>query len=546
MMTSQYPQTLTPKMVDGITGFRLCAYLMGLEGWRRGLVLKYYGDINKYSKIRTQGKKIIGRNYSLESENEIHYFNQSRGDIVSNEAVRVAQNKQTTKEYLNKYGVYTLPSKEFTKHDTDEEIIKATHEIVYPVIVKPTYGTLSKGVVLNIKNEYELADALNYVRNKLGFKNVIIERYFEGHDIRLYVVNDVTVAALKRVPAQVIGDGKSTIKELILQKNDSRENNPYLAARPIKIDNEVRKSLESNDYKLSSILESKKKILVKNKSTMDQGVDLYDITDSIQDHIKQLAIDTLKALPDIAHGSIDMLYDGNEAVVIEVNPSANISMHMFPTEGKPRNIPSYIMDFYFPETKGKALVNKYVYFDYLNIVGILTKNYTNYIEVKSLSSGPLHAMRYIVTGKIGKVGYMEWLKRQASLNNLHGYGRKLDNENVEIVVASNDTEKVKGLKKACMKGPKKAKVNNVSGSVFQGEIKFGFEIKSNKNIEDHDLTELHELKKKIETLEKKCGDLKRRESKYKKKYHAIENSKSWQITQPVRKAGALVRRISGR
>src|SRR5699024_9228697 len=243
-------------------------------------------------------------------------------------------------------------------------IIKKAHDIGYPVIVKPTYGSLSRGVVLNIQNEQQLKKALTKVRYNLGYKSVILEKYFEGDDIRLYVVNGKVVASLKRVPATIIGDGKSNVRELIKAKNKSREHNPYLSARPIKINDEVHEVLEAAGYNLESVLQEGKKLRVKYKSTMDKVVDLYDITEEIQNHVKQLAVDTLAALPDIIHGSIDMLYDGDNAVVIEVNPSANISMHMFPTEGKPRSIGKHLMDFYFPETKGKAEVHGNMYFDY--------------------------------------------------------------------------------------------------------------------------------------------------------------------------------------
>ncbi|MGP4072268.1 ATP-binding protein [Piscibacillus sp. B03] len=249
-MSKEKNQFVTSKMVEGITGFNLCAFLIGLEGWRRGLKLNYYVDIHQYSDIRTQGKKLIGRNYSFSSKDRTHYFNQSRGDKVCNEAVRIAQSKQLTKQYLKESGANILDSLQFDKSVTNDEIIEKSKTLGYPLIVKPTYGTLSKGVVINIKNDEELKEALKRVRNKLGFKNVIVEQYFNGDDIRLYVIEDKVVAGIKRVPAKVIGDGVSTIKELIDQKNESRKSNPYLAARPIKIDDEVYEVLQEQGYSL--------------------------------------------------------------------------------------------------------------------------------------------------------------------------------------------------------------------------------------------------------------------------------------------------------
>src|SRR5699024_3044668 len=117
-------------------------------------------------------------------------------------------------------------------------------------------------------------------------------------------------------------------------------------------------------------------------------------------------------------------------------------------------------------------------------------------------SGPLHAMRYTVTGKLNKVGYIKWLKRQASLNNLHGYGKKLSNRKIEVVAASDDLEKLNKFEKLCIKGPKWAKVDHVSSDIWNKEIMFGFEIQESENKTKqrkmkNELKELHELKKII-------------------------------------------------
>src|SRR5699024_5273609 len=91
------------------------------------------------------------------------------------------------------------------------------------------------------------------VRGKLGYKSIIVERYFEGDDIRLYVVKDQVVAAVRRIPAKVTGDGKKTIDKLIDIKNKSRIMNPYLNARKIKKNKENRKILNKKDEELDDM-----------------------------------------------------------------------------------------------------------------------------------------------------------------------------------------------------------------------------------------------------------------------------------------------------
>lgn len=541
------------KMLKDIKGFNLCAFLVGLEGWRRGLELTYYVDIHRNSNIHTQGKRLVGRNYSIANGEKIHYFNQSRGDMVDNETVKITNNKQKTKHYLEKAGISLLTGKEFEKEDSNEDIIKEAESIGYPVIIKPTNGSLSKGVILNIKNANELKDALVRVRNKMGYKRIILERYFTGDDIRLYVINEKVVAALRRLPAKVTGDGKHTIKELIEQKNESRKDNPYLAARPIKINRETRDVLKKYSYTVDTVLENGKTILVKNKSTMTQGVDLYDITYTVPSHVKQLAIDTLHALPNIVHGSIDMLFDGEKAYVLEVNASANISMHLFPTEGEPRNVPAHLIDFYFPETKDKSVQHTNMYFDYVNIIDMLQNNYTNSITINSLPDGEIHARRFIISGKVQKVGYRNWIRKKAIQRDIHGLARNLDDSTVEIVVASENPSNLERFKSLCKKGPKKAKVTSIKEYSWDEDLKSGFYVikenkkkkKDNKKIKEmkHKLMqEMNELKKIYHRLEMENEKLKNHVIKQEKEIEKIKNSTSWKVTTPLRKISDLSKR----
>src|SRR5699024_1824445 len=88
----------------------------------------------------------------------------------------------------------------------------------YPVVAKPTDGRLGKGVLTNLTNENELRDALNHLKDNLGYTDIIIEQYIKGDDTRVYVIDDKVAAAYKRIPLNVYGDGVSTISELVDEK----------------------------------------------------------------------------------------------------------------------------------------------------------------------------------------------------------------------------------------------------------------------------------------------------------------------------------------
>src|SRR5699024_6255976 len=150
--------------------------------------------------------------YSISDGNKTHHFSTTRGDFVSREAIDLTKNKQSAKEYLINGNVPTPLGKDFNKDIQDINVIEYAEDIGFPVVVKPLSGTGGKGVIANIKDKKDLEEALNYVRVKLNSPHIILEKYFKGEDYRLYVLGDKIVGAIKRIRANVKGDGKHTIK----------------------------------------------------------------------------------------------------------------------------------------------------------------------------------------------------------------------------------------------------------------------------------------------------------------------------------------------
>src|SRR5690625_127806 len=476
-MKDNFPKWLTKKMVRRISGFNLDAYLIALEGWRRGLTLNWYLDPAQETDLKIIGFFPLGKSFSLQSKENKHFFYRSRGDKVANEAVDIGTNKQQTREKLEKANVPTPKGKDFHINDL-EEMLKYAEQIGYPVVVKPTLGSLGKGVTTNIQSEAELIKAIEHVKD-IGYENIIIEEYFEGEDYRIYVVDGEVVAATKRVPANVVGDGKQTIEQLINEKNKLRNDNPYLRTKLIEIDDNLRKTLAKQDLDLSDIPEREERIYVRTVANISTGGDPVDVTETILPDIKDIAIKALAAIPNFTHGGIDILVDNvSECRVIEINPTAEISMHIFPIEGTPRNVPKYIIDYYFPETTGYPEENKMLYFDYRGIRRMLARGNVQNYQV-SKAPDKLFKTRYIVSGKVQKVAYRRWIRRQAVRRDLHGYTRNLKNGNV-VVVVGGDEKKVKDFKTICKQGPRRARVEEVKELTWEREIRAGFIIKKSK------------------------------------------------------------------
>src|SRR5699024_9022173 len=184
----------------------------------------------------------------------------------------------------------------------------------------------------------------------------VLEQHVEGREFRVYVVNDKGVAAYNRIPANITGDGESTIEELIKKKNLERRKNARLNSCLIDIDIEILKFIHKKGYSLESVPAKGEYLPLRQKTNVSSGVYPIDVTDTISEEIKQLAIDDVKAVPGLHHAGVDIIENATgkgkaPGYVIEINATAQIGGILFPLEGKARNIPAAIIDYYFPETK---------------------------------------------------------------------------------------------------------------------------------------------------------------------------------------------------
>lgn len=471
---------LTHEVVSDIHGFKLCSYLVALEGWRRGLTLKFYKDETDLCKLDRLNSSTHGKFFSLSSDKKTHYFFRSRGDLVVNKAVRICQNKEKTKALLKKGNVPVPLGEEFDIHK-QEDIINYAESIGYPVVLKPLNGSMGKGVYMDINNKEQLADAIENARTTYRFTDYLLEKYYPGKEYRVYVVGDKVIGATNRIPANIIGDGIHTVQALIEEKNEERKKNPYLAPKPIKMDYEVEKCLEKAGYNLDSIPKKGERVFLREKSNLSAGGDPIEATDELTEEVQQIAVNALKALPSIPHAGVDIIVNpdnSKEAVVLEINATAEIGFHSFPLKGEARDVPGAIIDYYFPETVGKEKSN--LYFDYNSLLEPLKTWAADEITVPKPPLGQIYGKKYIVTGKVHKVGYMTRIKRQALRRNLVGYAKKLSKNKVEVFVLSNKKSKVDDFADICRKGSRRSKVESMEEQHVDmtdyAPLKIGFEL----------------------------------------------------------------------
>ncbi|SFB27436.1 D-alanine-D-alanine ligase [Lentibacillus halodurans] len=499
-----------------ITGFgkKLSMYTIALEGWRRGLKLKFYTIDNPENKLKIR--------YSLSTEDREHKFESSKGDKTTELAYEICDNKFLTKEYLSKAGVPTPEGKRFSEETQDEEIINYANTLGFPLVLKPTNANGGKGVFSDIHSIESFKDALNYVRYELNYMEVIVETYVAGNEYRVVVVDNKVVGALNRVPANVTGNGTDTIRQLIRKKNSVRKGNPHLKSRNIKIDKPVTELLKANGYSLDSIPKEGEEIPLRLTSNLSTGGDSVDLTDVLSPELKKIAIDGTKAIPGLTVSGMDMIVNdkNNSGVIIEANTRPGLGGHLFPVQGKPRDIPKDIIDFYFPETKN--IKRSSLYFDFNSILEPLQNRTADTVEVSPVSQGEIFAKKYIVSGKVQNVGYKVWIKRQALLRRMHGFAEDIEDGSISIVVAGTDENAINEFKNVCLEGNPKSEVSNVTEEPWDAPLKIGFEINKKRSTEEIEQLELDNIQ-----MEKELHF-------YKKRYGQIKTSRFWRSTAPFR------------
>src|SRR5690625_4617591 len=426
---------LTNEMVAGARNNNLCSYLIALEGWRRGLTLKFYSKLVKQNSLHAPGLL-----FTLDDGKNIKTFYKSKGMDVKGKAFSIGGNKIKSKQLLGENDIPVPKGKIFKGENDEKDIIKFANIIGYPVVVKPSNAAQGKGVITNIENENYLKDTLRYVRNELGYKEIILEQCVKGEEFRVYVVKDKVISVLNRIPANVTGDGKHTIKELIKIKNKERKENPRLYNCMIKMDFEIKNILQKNNYQLESILPKGEQLFLRTKSNTSAGGDSMDVTESFPENIKELAIRTLKIIPNFPHGAVDLMIDfkndGKHIVnIIELTPVPQIGSAVFPMVGKGRDYPAAIIDYYFPNTIDKRNANANFYFDLNNILTPLMNRSASEVCVSPCPQNIGYQRKLILEGKVQGVGFRRFVRRKALEHNLYGYVLNRSDGRLEIVVS---------------------------------------------------------------------------------------------------------------
>lgn len=273
-------------------------------------------------------------------------------DMSSAIGEAIAQDKELTKKLLDAAGV-PVP---FGREVTDiEDAWLAMTEIATAVVVKPKDGNQGKGVSVNIQTREQLN--LAYAAAAAISEEVLVERFIPGSDFRLLVVGDKLVAAARREPPLVIGDGVKSVRALVEQVNvDPRRGAGHATSlTKIRIDDIALASLSEQHLTVDSIPSKGVRVVLRNNANLSTGGTATDVTDDVHPELAASAVAAAQMVGldicgvDVVCDSVLQPLDQQGGGVVEVNAAPGLRMHLQPSFGKGRAVGEAIVSSMFAD-----------------------------------------------------------------------------------------------------------------------------------------------------------------------------------------------------
>lgn len=300
--------------------------------------------------IRVNSESLVQLGYG---KNQVR-FRATMTDRTSSIAVDLASNKDETKKMLKDAAIPVAKGVCISDPDALEE---AVNTVGFPLVFKPLDGNHGKGATINVKTMEEAKEAFEHA--KKYSRKIIIEKFITGYDFRILVINNRFIAAALREPAHVIGDGKSTIQQLIDKENlDPRRGYGHEnVLTEISIDRETLDQLAKKGYTLDTILKKDELCYLKGTANLSTGGTSTDITDIVHPHnificeriSRVIGLDICGI--DIMASNLSEPLEVTGGVVLEVNAAPGFRMHLAPAKGLPRNVAAPVIDMLYPTGK---------------------------------------------------------------------------------------------------------------------------------------------------------------------------------------------------
>ncbi|HUY32225.1 MAG TPA: cyanophycin synthetase [Pirellulales bacterium] len=267
-------------------------------------------------------------------------------------AESIAQDKDLTRSMLRAVGV---PVPTGRPVESADDAWEAAREIGTPVVVKPQFGNQGRGVATCLTTCEQVHAAYEAARREGS--SIVVERHLAGADFRLLVVGHRLVAAARREPAQVVGDGRHTVAELVDQINaDPRRGNDHATPlSKIRLDPIAMGVLAEQGLAPTHVPPAGCKVLIRRNGNLSTGGSATDVTDLVHPEVAARAVEAARVVGldvagvDVIAMDISRSLEDQGGGVVEVNAAPGLRMHVEPSLGKPRPVGEAIVASLFAE-----------------------------------------------------------------------------------------------------------------------------------------------------------------------------------------------------
>ncbi|WP_448949492.1 bifunctional glutamate--cysteine ligase GshA/glutathione synthetase GshB [Latilactobacillus sakei] len=344
----QFKRELTEKpfQLQGYTDMELSTQMLMLDAFQKGLHVAVLDRSDQFVELTYQQHHELVKNGNMTSLDRLISW-------------PLVDNKVVTKIVLANQGIRVPAGAEYA----DLEVAKRDYQAAFgqrALVIKPKTSNMGAGITTFLTRPSETDFVTAFKLAQQYDQQVLVEEYIAGSEYRFLVMDHQVQAVLERVPANVVGDGRSTITQLVAKKNrnELRGEDHRTPLQNIRLGAREQLILKQQGYQVDDVPMRGSQVFLLQNSNISNGGDSVDVTDDIDKSYFAIAEKVAEILNlnvtgvDIIIPNLYQPYDPEHpemAVVLEANYNPAMLMHLFPMMGQQRRVTTKMLTMLFPE-----------------------------------------------------------------------------------------------------------------------------------------------------------------------------------------------------
>lgn len=269
----------------------------------------------------------------------------TRSSHIGMSATHVSDDKELTKILCQGKSIVTPQT--YRANTPGEAIRRFCRSSWDSAVIKPSIGSHGEGISVDLRSYDDIIQGWHVAKAVQPHASILIEEFIASVDLRVLVFAGRAEVAMMRVPANIVGDGKSSVEALVTKKNDLRQENPRLRNAPIVIDEVAQRFLKSQRLTLQSVPLADELVLLRGNANLSSGGDSIVVTQMLDPGVLAFAENAARAFKLERYCGVDLLIrdlskgdDGHNVSLCEVNSRAEYGGVMYPMYGPAFDSPS--------------------------------------------------------------------------------------------------------------------------------------------------------------------------------------------------------------